>query len=72
MKLQSLHLFILFLTFSLISHHSVRIEDSSSPSLHQMDDDAKVSLSDGVPQRGAALPVGSINVQRTLRITKEY
>ena len=48
-------------------HHSVGIEDSGSPSLHQMDDDAEVSLSDGVPKRGATLSVGSINVQSTLK-----
>ena len=48
-------------------HHSVGIEDAGSPSLHQVDDDAKVSLSDGVPKRGATLSVGSINVQSTLR-----
>ena len=48
-------------------HHSVGIEDSGSPSLHQMDDDAEVSLSDGVPKRSATLSVGSINVQSTLR-----
>ena len=48
-------------------HHAVGIEDAGSPSLHQMDDDAEVSLSDGVPKRGATLSVGSINVQSTLR-----
>ena len=48
-------------------HHSVGIEDAGSPSLHQMDDDAEVSLSDGVPKRSATLSVGSINVQSTLR-----
>ena len=48
-------------------HHSVGIEDAGSPSLHQMDDDAEVSLSDGVPKRSATLSVGSINVQSTLK-----
>ena len=52
---------------SFTPHHSVGIEDAGSPSLHQVDDDAEVSLSDGVPKRGATLSVGSINVQSTLR-----
>ena len=52
---------------SFTPHHSVGIEDPGSPSLHQVDDDAKVSLSDGVPKRGATLSVRSIDVQSTLR-----
>ena len=51
------------------SHQSVVIEDSRSASLHQMNDDAEVALADGVPQRAAALPVGRVDVQRTLQGT---
>ncbi len=46
---------------------SVSVEHPRSAPFDEVDDDAKVFLPDGVPQRGPALTVGRVNVQRALQ-----